>query len=140
MNKNLKKFMVVMLSLVLVVGVIGCGDATNDTATDGDAEGMYTPGTYEASADGYAATEGDGMPVQVEVEFDADKIVSVKVVDHEETDGIGSEAVDQLPGEIVDGQTLDVEAVSGATLTSNAIIEAVSDTVEQAGGNPADLK
>ena len=132
MNKNLKKFMVVMLSLVLVIGVIGCG--ADDAATDGDGEGMYTPGTYEASAEGY------GGPVMLEVEFSSDKIESVKVVDHDETDGIGSEAVDQLPGEIVEGQTLDVEAVSGATLTSTAIIDAVSDTVEQAGGDPASLK
>ena len=133
MNKNLKKFMVVMLSLVLVIGVIGCG-ADDAATTDGDAEGMYTPGTYEASAEGY------GGPVMLEVEFSSDKIESVKVVDHDETDGIGSEAVDQLPGEIVEGQTLDVEAVSGATLTSTAIIDAVSDTVEQAGGDPASLK
>ena len=139
MSKNLRKILVLILSLALAVSMIACTSDDNG-ATDEEAEGIYTPGTYEASADGYAATEGDGIPVQVEVEFDADKILSVKVVDHEETEGIGSNAVDQLPDEIVEEQSLDVDTVSGATYTSNAILEAVEDAVVQAGGDVESLK
>ena len=138
MSKNLRKMLVLFLSLVLAVSMIACSnDDVDDTANE---EGMYKPGTYEASADGYAATEGDGEAVQIEVEFDADKIVSVKVVDHEESEGIGTNAIDKLPDEIVEGQTLDLDAVAGATYTSNAILEAVEDTVVQAGGDVDSLK
>lgn len=133
MNNNIKKFMVILSSLVVLIAAVACGNGDSG-------EGIYEPGTYTASAEGYAATDGDGGPVQVEVKFSSDKIESVKVIDHDETDGIGSEAIDKLPDAIVEGQTLDVEAISGATLTSNAIIEAVSDAVEQAGGDPESLK
>ena len=64
------------------------------------------------------AGEANGIngAVKVEVQADADKIYSVKVTEHSETDGIGTNAVDAIPGAIVDAQSLDVDAVSGATL------------------------
>lgn len=132
MNKNLKKFTVIALSLALALSMIACsGDA--DDASDGGAA-SYDAGTYEATADGY------GGDVKVEVEFSESKITSVKVVEHEETDGIGTEAVDQMPQAIVDAQSLGVDATSGATVTSDAILEAVADAVNQAGGDADSLK
>ena len=55
----------------------------------------YTPGTYTA------AIAGQNGPVKVEVTTSADKILSVKIVDQKETEGIGSKAVAALPAEIV---------------------------------------
>lgn len=124
--------MLIALSLTLAISMIAC----SDSSTDVEGEGTYTPGTYQATAQGH----NEEQPVVVEVTFDADKITDVKVVEHGETDGIGSNAVDQLPGAIVEGQTLKLDAVTGATATSNAIIEAVSDAVTQAGGDPSSLK
>lgn len=51
----------------------------------------YTPGTYTA------AIAGQNGPVKVEVTTSADKILSVKIVDQKETEGIGSKAVSALP-------------------------------------------
>ncbi len=93
------------------------------------AEQSYTAGTYTASA---AGRNGD---VTVEVIFSDSEIESIEVTDHAETDGIGTNAVDQIPGKIVDSQSLGVEAVAGATITSDAILAAVADCVEQAGGD-----
>ena len=103
-------------------------DTAAETATQEAAQesGLYVPGTYTASA---AGLKGD---VTVEVVFSADAIDSVTVTDHTETDGIGTNAVDIIPGEIVESQSLGVDAVSGATVTSNAILEAVADCVTQA--------
>ena len=94
----------------------------------------YEAGTYEASA---AGRNGD---VTVEVTFTEDAIESIAVTSHAETDGIGTNAVDIIPGAIVDAQSLGVEAVAGATVTSDAILAAVADCVEQAGGDVEALK
>lgn len=87
-----------------------------------------TPGTYSASA---AGLKGD---VTVEVTVDEDEILSVEVTDHQETDGIGTVAVDELPGKIVEAQSVGVDSVSGATFTSGAILEAVQACITEAGG------
>lgn len=78
---------------------------------------------------------GKGMngDVTVEVVADENRIYSVKVTDHQETLGIGSIAVDQIPGKIYQGQSLEVNDVTGATLTSQAIKTAVTSALTSAG-------
>ncbi len=108
--------------------------ATTAETTAAETEGAYTAGTYTAAA---AGLKGD---VTVEVTFTADAIEKVEVTDHQETPGIGTNAVDKLPGEIVDTQSLGVDTVAGATITSEAILAAVADCVTQAGGDAEALK
>ena len=74
-----------------------------------------------------------GEDVEVEVVADASTIYSVTVVENNETMGIGSMAVDELPGKIVEAQSAEVDGVSGATMTSNAIKAAVAEALEQIG-------
>lgn len=93
-----------------------------------------TDGTYTGTAD------GRNGPVTVEVTITGDAIEKIEVVSHEETEGIGTIAVDSLPDAIVESQSLGVEAVAGATITSEAILAAVADCVEQAGGDVEALK
>lgn len=87
------------------------------------------PGVYETSANGI-----DG-PVTVKTEVSSDKILKVEVVNHKETEGIGTAAIDSLPGRIVEMQSVAIDAVSGATVTSNAILAAVASAIEKAGGD-----
>ena len=93
----------------------------------------FEAGTYQAKAPGM---HGD---VVVETMFAKDRIEAVKVVKQAETQGIGTKAVEVLPGRIVEAQSPNVDGVSGATLTSNAIRTAVADCVKQAGVDPASL-
>ena len=74
-----------------------------------------------------------GEDVVVEIVADADQIYSVTVVENNETQGIGSMAVEQLPTKIVEAQSADIDGVSGATMTSNAIKAAVAEALEQVG-------
>ena len=67
----------------------------------------------------------------VEVQVSVDRIESVKVVRQQETPGIGSLAVEALPAAMVAQQTSSVDVVSGATMTSEAIIKAVSEALKQ---------
>ncbi|MCH1941420.1 FAD-binding protein [Holdemania massiliensis] len=74
---------------------------------------------------------GMGGDVQVKVTMDGDRIVSVDLVQHSETAGISDPAIEQIPAQIVAQQSTDVDLVSGATITSKAIIAAVQDALSQ---------
>nr|WP_300093985.1 FMN-binding protein [Sedimentibacter sp.] len=70
--------------------------------------------------------KGFGGDVTVTVTVDGDDILTVEAVGADETPGIGSNAIEQLPAKIVEADSTEVDGVSGATYTSNAIKEAVN--------------
>ena len=86
-----------------------------------------------------ASGSAQGMegPVKVEVAFSQDKIYSVTVTEANETPDIGTKAIDALPGTIVAENSLNVDAVSGATITSTAIKNAVAQAIADADVDPA---
>ena len=94
----------------------------------------FTAGTYSAAAKGM---NGD---VTVEVTFAEDAIADVKIVSHNETPGLSDPAIAGMPAAIVEAQSLAVDTVTGATITSKAILAAVEDAATQAGADVAALK
>ena len=80
-----------------------------------------------------ASAQGMNGPVEVEVIATPEKIYSVKVLNHSETEGIGTVAIAELPEKIFKNQSYEIDAVSGATLTSNAIHDAVKAALENGG-------
>lgn len=116
MKKNFNGFIATLLMLMLA-----CMPLMGAMA--------YTQGSYTASAPGL------GGDVTVEVTFDNDQITSVEVKDHSETPGISDPAIEQIPAGIVTNQSLAIDVISGATITSQAILTAVADCVTQAGGD-----
>jgi uncharacterized protein with FMN-binding domain len=100
---------------------------------------IYTPGAAIADAQGPSVSLGanqysgsaSGMEGQVVVRVScAGGVISnVEVVSHNETPGIGTRAVDAIPPAIVKANSADVDVVSGATVTSRAIMEAVKDAL-----------
>lgn len=112
------------------------GDDNPQTTTvpfNPDAATSFKAGTYTGVGQG---RNGD---VKVQVVFSDTAIVSVEVLEHNETEGIYELAAEAVPRAIVGSQRLDVDTISGATYTSNAIIDAVTDCVKQAGGDVAAL-
>lgn len=69
--------------------------------------------------------QGYGGTLKVRVTVDGDKLTKVEVTSHHETQGVGTRAIDALPEAMASAGTWDVDTVSGATVTSNAIKEAV---------------
>ena len=135
----MKRTLSLLLAFVMVLGLAACGgntaQETTAAATAASEEaGIYNPGTYTGTA---AGKNGD---VKVEVTFSANAIDSVKVVEHSETAGISDGAIENIPAAIVENQSLAVDTVSGATVTSDAILNAVADAVAQAGGDVEALK
>lgn len=97
-----------------------------------------------ASADTRAGqADGYGGILRVQVMMEDGAISAVNILEQHETDGIGSRALDILPDEMIRMNTWDVDVVTGATMTSNALREAVrvalnaSDTMDDNTGNPA---
>ena len=89
----------------------------------------YTPGTYESSA------FGQNGQVPVKTTFTEDKIIRIKIGENIETPGVSDWPIALIPHRIIENQSLAVDTVSGATRTSNAIINAVKDAAQQAGGD-----
>ncbi|MBQ8313649.1 MAG: FMN-binding protein [Clostridia bacterium] len=69
--------------------------------------------------------QGYGGTLKVRVTVDGDKLTRVEVTEHHETQGVGTRAIDALPEAMASAGTWDVDTVSGATVTSNAIKNAV---------------
>ena len=91
-------------------------------------------GAEEVTSVGTA--NGIDGPVSVEVVATADDIISITVTEQNETEGIGSVAVEQLPQAIAENDSLLVDGVSGATVTSDAIKDATRAALEAAGIDP----
>ncbi len=89
--------------------------------------------------DGTYAGEGQGRngAIAVEMTIQGGKIAAVKVVKHGETAGISDAALAEVPAAIAAAQSTAVDAVAGATLTTNGIKEAVANAIKAAGGDPA---
>ena len=124
----MRKIKNLFLALMLVVSMSACSTSTQETSA------TFKAGTYEGSA------TGRNGEIVVEVVLSDEAIDSVSVTSHSETEGIADPAIEQIPAAIVETQGLGVDTVSGATITSEAIIAAVSNALESAGADVEALK
>lgn len=126
-KKNLRKVLVISLCMlfVMVTMISGC---TQKSSTSFNA-GSYT-----------AQVQGNNGLIEVEVTFSETAITDINIVSHSETKGLGDVALEIIKKAVIEGQTLAVDAVSGATNASNAMLAAVEECVNQAGGDVEALK
>ena len=129
---NKKKVLCLLLTSVMLLSATACGKDTKD-----ESKNKYTPGVYTIN------TNGMKGEMTVEVTFDDSSITDIKVVNHSETYGIGygmdTTPIEVLPKEIIKTQSLNVDTVTGATLTSKFLLQAVKEAVVEAGGDPEKL-
>lgn len=126
----MKRIAAALLSLVLLLSAAGCQSTAPKTEATPSAEptGLYTPGTYSATAQGF------GGEVAVTMTFDAGSITEVSIVGEKETPDIGEKAVTEMPPQIMAAQSVEVDGVSGATMTSKAVKTAAANCIAQAKG------
>ena len=122
MNKS--KTLALLLSMTMLFSA--CGSAKTDNKAEDSKEAAVGETTGEGTAAGH---NGDLKAV---VTFDGDKIAKIDLT-HEETEGLGDKAADKLVEEIVANNSINVDTVSGATVTSTAVIEAVKAAIEASG-------
>ena len=120
------------MSSVTAAGLAACNAASSASGVS-SATGIYTPGTYTATAKGMSE-------ITATVTFDATSITKVELDLSGETDSIGQAAKDKLIEQVLNAQTSQIDGVTGATVTSKAVQNAVADCIQQASGgviNPA---
>ncbi len=119
MKKTAQTSIALLFVTALLISLVGCSSS-------------ITAGSFTGTA---AAYHGD---LEVTTEIDQDgKIIDIIVGKNNETDDIGPVAIEKIPRQIIEAQSLNVDVVSGATLTSNGIINAVADSLRAAGADPA---
>jgi uncharacterized protein with FMN-binding domain len=83
----------------------------------------------------YLGTSENGMggKVQLKVTIENGKITAIEVVKQNETESIGVPAFEPLIEQALSAQSSQLDMVSGASVTSNAFMEALQDAMQQAG-------
>ncbi len=94
------------------------------------------PGEYAGTGDGF----GGAGAITVKLTLKDGKITEAKAEGPKETPGIGSVAVEKLPAEMVAKNSIKVDGITGATLSSNGIMQAAEAALVAAGLNPEDYK
>ncbi|NLJ58729.1 MAG: FAD-dependent oxidoreductase [Tissierellia bacterium] len=130
MKKVNKLFIYVLIITMFITVFTGCSDPKiEDTPkeTPGETEiGIYKPGTYSTIVKGF------GGDVSVTITVDENNITDVIIVGENETPGIGSHAIEVLTESIK--ESVDIDIVSGATVTSTSVKNALAILLSEAKG------
>ena len=120
------------MSSVTAAGLAAC-NAANGSSSASSAAGIYTPGTYTATAKGMSE-------ITATVTFDANTITKVELDLSGETESIGGAALEELSKQVVAANGPAIDGVAGATVTTKAVRKAVAAAlgVELAEEAPAD--
>ena len=95
-----------------------------------EAAPAFAPGVYTATAQGHNAN------FDIEVTFSEDAITDIDVSNNNETLYLGKGTLEKIKADILENQTVKVDVITGATVSSYALIYAVRDAVKQAGVDP----
>ena len=127
----MKKVLALLLALAMALSLAACGGTPAESAAASGAA-LFKAGTYTSAQKGM-----HDMTVTVKL---SDSRIEEVSIEHEETDGLGAPVVDEFAKTIVDIQGIGLDAVSGATLTSEAVLAGVADCLAQAGADVEALK
>ena len=144
-KKNSGKTLKTVIAACLVVAIAAFAGSNaakrgkkTETATAASTEsGSGVSGTFEGTAPGLA---GESNPVKVTMTLENNVITDVQAEGPGETEGIGSKAIDAMPSEMVAANSINVDGISGATITSTAIKDAAAAALTAAGLDPADYQ
>ena len=133
MKKAQIKKSVSALAMAAIIAVslfgYGCGAKSASTSSDAGVSGDFT-----------GTAKGFGGDVSVTLTLTDGAITGCTAEGKDETEGVGSQAIAKMPGEIAESGSIAVDGVSGATVTSNAIKEAAAAALTAAGLNADDYK
>ena len=133
MKKAQIKKSVSALAMAAIIAVslfgYGCGAKSASTSSDAGVSGDFT-----------GTAKGFGGDVSVTLTLTDGVITGCTAEGKDETEGVGSQAIAKMPGEIAESGSIAVDGVSGATITSTAIKEAAAAALTAAGLNPDDYK
>ena len=123
-----KRIAALALAAVMAFGLTACGGKASSTAASGGVSGEFT-----------GTAQGMGGDVTVTVTLTDGAITDCVITGDGETEGIGSVVIENAPEEIVSGNKGAIDVVAGATITSNAVNEALAAALAEAGLDAADF-
>lgn len=126
MRKSMQLKAVAFAAAAALMGVSGMASASEAAQT---APSTFKPGTYTAQVNGHNA------PLTVQVTVGKNRIEKIDYSKNLETIGVGRVALDIVSKKILDHQSVGVDAVTGATISSFALMQGVKDCLKQAGGD-----
>ncbi|WP_105303158.1 FAD-dependent oxidoreductase [Anaerolactibacter massiliensis] len=130
MKRNVLRMTAVCLAGMMAL--TGCSSGTAapaSAAASAETSGMKD-GTYTETV------QGRNADITVETTIEGGKITNVVVTDQQETKEVAGAALTDVPAAIVAANSVNVDGVTGATVTSDAIKLAVSNAITEAGGDP----
>ncbi len=139
MKKSNRRLAALTMAAALTASMTACQSQPAETAapetttaapetTEAKPESLYTAGTYSATEQGF------GGPVTVTLTVSDNEITDVTIEGEAETPTIGGAALDTLKQAVLDAQSGEIDAVAGATITSEAVKKAVANAIAQAKG------
>jgi len=135
--KKTVKGSLLLLAAIVAMTMFSCQQVKESAKTETPAPAAVTsmkPGVYKQTVKGMH----DGLVV--EVTLSEKKIEKVAVVGNNDTPGISAGAISMLPDKIVAVQSLSIDTVSGATMTSRGILAAVGQAIAAAGGKVEEFR
>ena len=117
----MKKILSLLLSVLMVLTLTACSSG-------------FKGGTFEGSAKGFSSD------IKLKVTISDEKVITGITRESADTSNIGEAAMDNLTEKVLASNSVDVDAVAGATLSSNGFIEALNAALKAAGLSAADLK
>ena len=126
-NQIRKRVAALALASVMALSLFGCG--SKPASSTAGVSGEFT-----------GTAKGMGGDVTVTLTLTDGKITGCTAEGADETKGVGSKAIEQLPAAIAESGSIAVDGVSTATITSNAIKEAAAAAITAAGLKPEDFQ
>lgn len=115
------------MSGVTASALAACNAGSSSSAAASTGEAIYTPGTYTGTAAGIGE-------VKVTMTFSETAITDVVIDASNETESIGGVAAPTLKDALMAAQSTEIDNISGATITTNAVKKAAASCIEQAMG------
>lgn len=115
------------MSGVTASALAACNAGSSSSTAASTGEAIYTPGTYTGTATGIGE-------VKVTMTFSETAITDVVIDASNETESIGGVAAPTLKDALMAAQSTEIDNVSGATITTNAVKKAAASCIEQAMG------
>jgi uncharacterized protein with FMN-binding domain len=110
----MKHILIIVTFLLVIAGCAALGGGREIAAPDG---------IYEGTGQGHRG------PIHVQVRLSGGSITEIEIVDSEEDRFVGAEAMEELLELVIEYNTTDIDAVSGATESSRGFLEAVENAI-----------
>jgi uncharacterized protein with FMN-binding domain len=121
-----------LVAIVIFLALLPCCGTTGGGIPRSADAGEYRDGIYEGTGQGLRG------PVRVRIWLEAGVITELEILDHQEDEFGGGPAMEELAERVLEYNSPDIDAVSGATESSRGFLDAVEDALKQAGRNRAE--